>query len=378
MAKRGRVLVAMSGGVDSALSCVLLHEAGYEVIGITMKTWDYAMSGRTTKKETGCCSLGAINDARRVAVSLGVPHYVLDIREHFKEHVINYFIREYTSGRTPNPCVVCNTYIKWNLLLQKADELRCDRIATGHYARVREADGRYWVAKAIDLHKDQSYALWGVGQKNLSRTLFPLGTFKKSEVKEMASQRGFDYLLKKSESYEICFIPDNDYRSFLRRRVADDTAGFVPGDFVDTSGKVVGRHEGFALYTIGQRRGLGVAFGHPVYVVDIKKERNQVVLGSLDALERQGMYVHQLNWMKYTAFASSPTDVCTKIRYNHEGTPSVLQSEGEHLKVFFPEGMHAITPGQAAVFYEDDDVIGGGWIQSSFPKVVPPARRVYA
>ena len=370
------MLVAMSGGVDSALACVLLHAAGYEVIGVTMKTWDYALAGRPGKKETGCCSLGSINDARQVAVSLGVPHYVLDIRGDFKTSVIDYFIHEYTEGRTPNPCVVCNTRIKWDLLFEKADQLHCDWVATGHYAQIGRKNDRYWISKAHDLRKDQSYALWGITQERLARTLFPLGARKKSDIKEMARRCGFDYLLKKSESYEICFIPDHDYRSFLRRH-ATNKRGLTPGAFVDTDGAVLGEHKGYALYTIGQRRGLGVTLGYPVYVVDIKKELNQVVLGRLDALERQGMYVDRLNPMKYEDLASCSAPVHAKIRYNHEGTPSVLAREGDGLNVFFPDGVHAITPGQAAVFYEAQDVIGGGWIQSSFQKV-PPPRRVYS
>jgi tRNA-specific 2-thiouridylase len=218
MSKKGRVLVAMSGGIDSSLAAVLLHEQGYEVVGITMKTWDYASSGGS-KKETGCCSLDSINDARNIAVDLGFPHLILDIRNEFGDYVIDHFTNEYLDGRTPNPCVLCNTHIKWDALLRRADKLDCQYIATGHYANIREENGRYVISKGIDEGKDQSYALWGVSQQSLSRTILPLGQLYKSQIREMAIERGFVELVNKSESYEICFVPDNDYRGFLKRRV---------------------------------------------------------------------------------------------------------------------------------------------------------------
>jgi tRNA-specific 2-thiouridylase len=218
MSKHGRVLMAMSGGIDSSVSAILLHEQGYEVVGMTMKTWDYASSGGS-KKETGCCSLDSINDARAIAVEKGFPHYIIDIREEFGNHVIDNFINEYLGGRTPNPCVMCNTHIKWEALLKRADMLDCEFIATGHYANVRKENNRFVVSKGMDDWKDQSYVLWGVSQECLSRTMFPVGNFTKPVIRQMALDMGFKELAAKSESYEICFIPDNDYRSFIKRQV---------------------------------------------------------------------------------------------------------------------------------------------------------------
>lgn len=365
MSRKGRVLVAMSGGIDSSLAAVLLHEQGYEVIGMTMKTWDYVSSG-SSKKETGCCSLDSINDARNIAVNLGFPHYILDIREEFGDYVINHFTNEYLDGRTPNPCVLCNTHIKWDALLRRADKLGCDFIATGHYAKVRSEAGRYVISKGIDLTKDQSYALWGVSQRSLSRTILPLGNLTKAEIRDMARERGFYDLVNKSESYEICFVPDNDYRGFLKRRVDGLEEMVRGGEFVLEDGTVVGNHEGYPFYTIGQRKGLGVALGYPVYVTEIIKEKNQVVLGTFDELARDGMYVKDLIMGKYENLNGKRLDTITKVRYNDQGTPAVIEQAGDTMKVFFGKGVNAIAPGQAAVFYEGDDVVGGGWIKSSF------------
>ncbi|MGK7397557.1 MAG: tRNA 2-thiouridine(34) synthase MnmA [Candidatus Cyclobacteriaceae bacterium M3_2C_046] len=365
MNKMGRVLVAMSGGIDSSLAAVLLHEQGYEVVGMTMKTWDYTSSG-SSKKETGCCSLESINDARNIAVQLGFPHYILDIRDEFGDYVIEHFTSEYLAGRTPNPCVLCNTHIKWDALLRRADKLGCDWIATGHYANVREENGRFVISKGIDHFKDQSYALWGVSQQSLSRTIFPLGKLKKSEIRDMATEKGFTDLVNKSESYEICFVPDNDYRGFLKRKVNGLEEKVEGGEFVLEDGSVVGSHRGYPFYTVGQRKGLGIALGYPVYVTEIQKEKNRVVLGTFDELARDGMYVNQLNLSKYVDLNGQRLETITKVRYNDDGTPAVIEQAGETMKVFFGKGVKAIAPGQAAVFYEGEDVIGGGWIQSSF------------
>jgi tRNA-specific 2-thiouridylase len=360
MSKHGRVLVAMSGGIDSSVTAMLLHEAGYEVVGLTMKTWDYTSSGGS-KKETGCCSLDSINDARSIAVDKGFPHYILDIREEFGGHVINNFIDEYMAGRTPNPCVKCNTHIKWEALLKRADMLDCEFIATGHYANVREVNGRFVISKGKDDWKDQSYVLWGVTQECLSRTMFPVGGFHKAEIRDMAAKMGFHELANKPESYEICFIPDNDYRSFLRRQRGDLVEQLAGGNFVDKKGKVLGKHKGYPFYTIGQRKGLEIALGEPVYVVDIQPKTNTVVLGTSDDLQSQDMWVEKVNLIKYAAL-EEPTEAVTRIRYKDKGTSGIIRSVGENVKVTFHAPVSAVTPGQSAVFYENDDVIGGGFI----------------
>ena len=370
MSKHGRILVAMSGGIDSSLAAVMLHEEGYEVIGMTMKTWDYAGSGGT-KKETGCCSLDSINDARNIAVQLGFPHYILDIRAEFGDYVIDHFTGEYLEGRTPNPCVLCNTHIKWDALLRRADRLDCQSIATGHYANIREMnegtpDSRHVLSKGIDAWKDQSYVLWGVSQESLARTKLPLGYLHKSEIREMAKERGFMDLVNKSESYEICFVPDNDYRGFLKRRMPGLEAEVAGGNFVTQEGKVLGQHEGYPFYTVGQRKGLGIALGRPVFVTETRKDSNEVVLGDLPDLYRDGMYVSKLNLQKYLSL-DQPLETVTKVRYKHEGTPAtVVQEAPDRIRVDFHDGVNGIAPGQAAVFYEGDDVVGGGWITKSF------------
>jgi tRNA-uridine 2-sulfurtransferase len=364
--KKGRVLVAMSGGIDSSLAAVLLAEEGYEVIGMTMKTWDYASSGGS-KKETGCCSLDSINDARNIAVEMGFPHYILDIRAEFGDYVIDHFTGEYLEGRTPNPCVLCNTHIKWDALLRRADTLDCDFIATGHYANVRQENGRYIISKGADHSKDQSYVLWGVSQESLSRTLLPLGNFTKARIREMATERGFYDLVNKSESYEICFVPDNDYRGFLKRRVEGLEERTKGGNFVLESGKVVGTHEGYPFYTIGQRKGLGIALGYPVFVTEIRKDTNEVILGTEEHLMKNAMQVQKLNLQKYDSIPAKGLVSTTKIRYKDKGELStVTQISPDLIEVIFNESVSAIAPGQAAVFYEGDDVIGGGWITKNY------------
>lgn len=355
----------MSGGIDSTITAVLLHEEGWEVVGITMKTWDYATSGGS-KKETGCCSLDSINDARAVAVKLGFHHFIVDIREEFGDYVIDNFVDEYMAGRTPNPCVLCNTHIKWNSLLRRADMLDCEFIATGHYGIINELDGRKYVTRAKDVQKDQSYVLWGLSQDCLHRTRMPLGVFTKPEVRQMAAERGWDELSKKAESYEICFVPDNDYRGFLRRRIDGLDAQVAGGHFVDTAGKILGTHDGYPFYTVGQRKGLGIALGEPMFVTEIRPDSNTVVLGKEDELIRNGMLVGKVNLMKYAQLPQEGLETLTKVRYRDNGTMSTLHQVGTDVEVSFHANVKGIAPGQSAVFYEGDDVVGGGLIQGSF------------
>ena len=362
MSKHGKVLVAMSGGIDSTVTAMMMHEQGYEVIGITMKTWDYAESG-VAKKETGCCSLDSINDARAVAVKMGFPHFIIDIRDEFGDYVIDNFVDEYIAGRTPNPCVLCNTHIKWDALLKRANALDCGYIATGHYAKLKSLDDRFFVQKALDRHKDQSYVLWGLSQECLSRTLFPLGNLTKPEVRQYAEDAGYTEMANKLESYEICFVPDNDYRSFLRHRVKGLEEKVNGGEFKDIHGNVLGTHIGYPFFTIGQRRGLGIAMGRPVYVTEIIPETNTVVLGDVEDLLKNGMEVYKVNAMKYTELGTR-YDIETKVRYNSPGTMSNISEKDTKVAVEFQANVRGIAPGQSAVFYEGDDLIGGGIIYS--------------
>jgi tRNA-specific 2-thiouridylase len=365
MSKKGKVLVAMSGGIDSTVTALMLHEQGYEVVGITMKTWDYATSGGGAKgkKETGCCNLDSFNDARMAAVQHGFPHFILDIREEFGDFVIENFVEEYMEGRTPNPCVMCNTHIKWRALLKRADALDCEFIATGHYANIHQHDnGRYFISKGLDETKDQSYVLWGLQQDLLSRTILPLGGFRKSAIRQMAEDYGYPELAKKAESYEICFVPDNDYRGFLKRRIDGLEEKVAGGWFVNKDGKKLGQHKGYPFYTIGQRKGLEIAMGRPVYVTHIDPETNTVVLGDEEDLNRSEMLVQRVNWLKYDG-VSDGMEATTKIRYKDKGCLSNLYNEDGKIKVRFYEEVKGIAPGQSAVFYEGNDVIGGGIIQ---------------
>lgn len=362
MSRKGKVLVAMSGGIDSTVTALMLHHEGYEVVGITMKTWDYATSGGG-HKETGCCNVDSFNDARQAAVHHGFPHFILDIREEFGDFVVENFVDEYLAGRTPNPCVMCNTHIKWKALLKRANALDCEFIATGHYANVyQHENGRYVISKGLDELKDQSYVLWGLDQALLSRTIMPLGKYRKTEIRQMALDYGYPELAKKSESYEICFVPDNDYRGFLKRRVDGLEEKVAGGWFVDKNGKRLGQHKGYPFYTIGQRKGLEIAMGRPVYVTAINPESNTVVLGDEEDLDRSEMNVARINWIKYDGVTDG-MEVMTKIRYKDKGALSNLYTSGNGVHVKFYENVKSIAPGQSAVFYDGDEVIGGGIIQ---------------
>ncbi|MEX1062953.1 MAG: tRNA 2-thiouridine(34) synthase MnmA [Balneolaceae bacterium] len=363
MSKKGRVLVAMSGGVDSSVSAVMLREQGYEVIGITMKTWDYHRSGGNSGKETGCCTVESMNDARQIAVRHGFRHFIVDIRDEFGNWVIDRFIEDYTSGRTPNPCVLCNTHIKWAALLRRADDLGCEFIATGHYANVRREADRYVISKGKDHNKDQSYALWGVQQRHLARTIFPLGSYRKKEIRRFAEDYGLLNVANKPDSYEICFIPDNNYHRFLSEQVDGLDEKVSGGKFVDQDGNVVGSHKGYPFYTVGQRRGLDLPMGRPVYVTDIDARNNVITIGDKTDLISTTCRARELNMVKYARVPRGEMEITGKIRYNDDGAIGTLrQISDEAVEVHFPAGREAITPGQAVVCYEGEDVVAGGWI----------------
>jgi tRNA-specific 2-thiouridylase len=363
MSRHGKVLVAMSGGIDSTVVALMLHQQGYEVIGITMKTWDYEGSGGS-KKETGCCNIDSFNDARAAAVHHGFPHYILDIREEFGGFVVENFIDEYMAGRTPNPCVMCNTHIKWRALLKRANAMDCEFIATGHYANIRHENSRYVISKGIDETKDQSYVLWGLQQDLLSRTLLPIGGYRKTAIRQMAHDFGYPELAKKSESYEICFVPDNDYRGFLKRNVDGLEERVKDGLFVDKNGKILGKHKGYPFYTIGQRKGLDIALGKPAFVTAIDPNTNQVVLGDEEDLLKMEMQVSKMNYIKYPAIHDG-MEANVKIRYKDNGSSAILHNRDSGINVTFYENAKGIAPGQSAVFYEGNDVIGGGIIQKT-------------
>jgi len=364
MSKKGRVLVAMSGGVDSSVAAVMLREQGYEVIGITMKTWDYHRSGGDNGKETGCCTVESMNDARHIAVNHGFKHFIVDIREEFGDWVIDRFVGDYMDGRTPNPCVLCNTHIKWAALLKRADNLGCDFIATGHYAKVREENGRHILSRGLDPKKDQSYALWGVAQKHLERTIFPLGGFSKPEIRQIAEDHGLLNVANKPDSYEICFVPDDDYRRFLKDKVPGLEQKMEGGKFVDKNGKILGEHEGYPFYTIGQRRGLNLPMGRPVYVTNINAATNTITIGEKEDLISSTLTAKEINLVKYDKIPTSEMEITGAIRYNDDGAMGYLTQLGDdEIKVHFPTGREAITPGQAIVCYEGDDVVAGGWIK---------------
>jgi tRNA-uridine 2-sulfurtransferase len=363
VSKKGKVLVAMSGGIDSTVTALMLHNEGYEVIGITMKTWDYATASPNAKKETGCCNIDSFNDARQAAVDHGFPHYILDIRNEFGDSVIENFVDEYLAGRTPNPCVMCNTHIKWKALLKKADALDCEYIATGHYVQVRQhTNDRFVISKGVDGNKDQSYVLWGLQQDCLSRSIFPLGAYTKPEIRQMAFDMGYPELSKKAESYEICFVPNNDYRDFLKHRIPALETEVDGGLFVDKHGKILGKHKGYPFYTIGQRKGLDIALGKPAYVTEILPDTNTVVLGDEEDLHKQSVVVRKLNMIKYDNLAE-PLEGNAKIRYKDSGATCTMIQDGDCMELNFYEEVKGVAPGQSAVFYEGNDVVGGGIIQ---------------
>ncbi|PYL06020.1 MAG: tRNA 2-thiouridine(34) synthase MnmA [Verrucomicrobia bacterium] len=366
--KKQRVLLGMSGGVDSSVAGYLLREQGYDVVGVTMKVWPQDCISRAEDK---CCGPQAVADARSVAHTLHIPHYVVDEAEQFERTVIDYFASEYQAGRTPNPCVMCNEKLKFGNLWGKAQALGCDYIATGHYAIIEHHADRAVLRKGIDPRKDQSYFLFSLRQPQLQRALTPLGTMHKLEIREIARSLGLK-TADKIDSQEICFVPGNDYKAFLRSHLGETE--FHRGEIYDVDGNFVGEHDGIELFTIGQRRGLPGGSARPRYVVDLDPDNNRVIVGDADDLVCDEFEIERVNWISVAGIGdagaeiidprcSDPFDATVKIRYNHAGTAAtVMLLENNRARIRLHEPQRAVTPGQAAVIYAGDIVIGGGWI----------------
>lgn len=353
-----KVVVGMSGGVDSSVAAYLLKEQGYDVIGVTMRLWQEESDREETGKE--CCSLSAVEDARRVADQIGIPFYVMNFGEDFKRDVVDYFVGEYLCGRTPNPCIACNRYVKWEALLKRSLDIGADYIATGHYARIGKTEnGRYVIRASATAAKDQTYALFNLTQEQLSHTLMPVGEYTKDEIRAIAEKIGLR-VAKKPDSQEICFIPDHDYAGFIERMAPGKVPG--PGNFVTTSGEVLGQHKGITHYTVGQRKGLSLSMGRPVFVTEIRPDTGEVVIGEAEDVFRKEFVAEQINYMG-VAEVKDGDRFLTKIRYAHRGAMATLYREGEEkLRFVFDEPQRAVTPGQAVVFYQEDYVAGGGII----------------
>ncbi len=356
-----KVVVGMSGGVDSSVAAYLLKEQGYDVIGVTMQIWQ-AKDIKTVEQDGGCCGLNAVEDARRTAAQLHIPHYVMNFRQEFQKYVIDYFIAEYRLGRTPNPCIACNRFVKWEALLQRSLGIGADYIATGHYARLEKlSNGRYALRQSVSIGKDQTYALYNLTQEQLAHTLFPIGSYTKDQVREIAAQAGL-HAAGKPDSQEICFVPDHDYAAFISRSSKEQEAA---GNFVTADGAVLGRHQGISHYTIGQRKGLGLALGRPVFVTKIRPDTNEVVIGEHEDLMTTELEAENMNYMAEPHLETGQK-LTAKIRYSHKGENCVItdvSEKGDCIRLQFENPVRAVTPGQAAVLYKDGYVIGGGAIR---------------
>lgn len=352
-----KVIVGMSGGVDSSVAAYLLKEQGFDVIGVTMQIWQ-SDDDEKVEADNGCCGLSAIADAKRVAKSIGIPHYVMNFRDDFKEKVIDYFVSEYKNGRTPNPCIACNRYIKWQSLLNRSKMLGVDFIATGHYARIKKLpNGRYTIYKSITEAKDQTYALYNLTQDQLSSTLMPVGDYDKDTIREIAKKINIR-IANKPDSQEICFIPDHNHAKFIEKETGKKQE---EGNFVDVNGNIIGKHKGIINYTVGQRKGLGISFGKPCYVVKINNANNEIVIGEDKDIFSDRLFGNDINMMAYDEFDEQETYIA-KIRYSHKGGACKVKNHKDRIEVMFEEPQRAITPGQSVVIYKDDMIVGGATI----------------
>lgn len=364
-----KVVVGMSGGVDSSVAAYLLKEQGYDVIGVTMQIWQDE-DVCTLEENGGCCGLSAVEDARRVSSVLEIPYYVMNFKNEFKQNVIDYFVAEYLQARTPNPCIACNRYVKWESLLKRSLDIGASYVATGHYASIGKLDnGRYTIKKSVTQGKDQTYALYNLTQFQLAHTLMPVGVYNKDEIRKMALEQKLP-VANKPDSQEICFVKDNDYAGFIADYIKENNlavqsdAGNQPGNFVNLAGEVIGKHKGMMHYTVGQRKGLNLAMGKPVFVLELRPETNEVVIGnSLDVFSDR-LYANNLNFMAIEDLEGEMV-VEAKIRYSHKGARcTIKKTDKDEVLCIFDEPQRAITPGQAVVFYQGDYVLGGGTIMS--------------
>ena len=346
-----KVVVGMSGGVDSSVAAYLLKEQGYDVIGVTMQIWPH--------ENNSCCGITAAEDARRVAQLLEIPFYVMNFEDIFQEKVIDYFVKEYQQGRTPNPCIACNRYVKWEALLHKSEMIGAKYLATGHYARIAKLEnGRYAIKNSVTEQKDQTYALYNLTQEQLSKTLMPVGEYNKPQIREIAHKLGL-IVADKPDSQEICFVPDKDYAGYIERYTGQKEK---PGNFVTKDGEILGTHKGITHYTIGQRKGLGISLGHPVFVSEIRPDTNEVVIGENEDIFTDTLIARQMNYMAVPEFHEGQK-MLAKIRYSHKGEQCEIKEVGEdYVKVQFEKPVRAVTKGQAVVFYENGYVMGGGTI----------------